>query len=112
MQSMQRQRTLYLKYGTCTPDSEFRTIYIKGVPVRKSIREIVGYKEIRVKEIEAQREKLKQIEETRKYNLQLKADKERQREECRKYNLALKAEKGEESIEGLITKINLKATVR
>ena len=112
MQSMQRQRATYLRYGTCTPDNEFRTIYISGVPVKKSIREIVDYKEIRVKEIEAQREKLKQIEETRKYNLQLKAEKEQQREECRQYNLEHKAQKEEESIKDIVAKINLKATVR
>ena len=80
MQSMQRQRTLYLKYGTCTPDSEFRTIYIKGVPVRKSIREIVGYKEIRVKEIEAQRE----------INLRRRATEEKRIEEVRKHNLLIR----------------------
>ena len=112
MQSVQKQRALYFKYGTCTPDDEFRTIYIRGVSIKKSIREIVDFREGRLKELEAQREKLKQIEETRKYNLNLKAEKERQIQECREYNLKQKAKNGKENIKDLIAMINLKSTVR
>ena len=73
MQSMKKQRALYFRYGTCTPDKEFRTMKIDGVPKVMCVREIVRYREKRVKELEAQR---KQIEEAREYNLKKKNKKQ------------------------------------
>ena len=99
MQLMEEQKALYKKYGTTKPDEEFRTIYIRGVPTKKSIREIVEFKE-RLKEMEAQRE------ECRRYNLKRKAEKEQQIAETRKYNLEIKAKKD------LIKAINMRSTIR
>ena len=104
MQSMKKQRALYFRYGTCIPDDEFRTMTINGVNKVMSVREIVKYKEKRVKDLESQRE---QIEETRKYNLKKKAE----IEDCRKFNLKQKAKKINISIKDMIGYINKMGTI-
>ena len=105
MQSMKKQRALYFRYGTRTPDKEFRTMNIDGVPKVMSIREIVRYRERSVKELEAQR---KQIKEARGYNLKRKEENCKQIEDCRKHN---PKQKVEISIEDMIAHINKMGTI-
>ena|SRR3990167_5585254 len=106
MQSMKKQRILYFRYGTCTPDKEFRTMNIDGVQKVMSVMEIVKYNEKKVREMEVQK---KQIGETRKFNLKKKAEKEKQIEEIRDYNLKQKAKIG---IKDMIAHINKMGTIR
>lgn len=81
---------------------------IKTIPAQ----ELVDKVKARIREIEAQIYKQKQIDKCRAYNLKKKAEKEKQILECRRFNLAQKAKKDIVKIKGLITGINLKGTVR
>ena len=99
MMSMKKQRNLYFAYGTCTPDKEFRTIVIDGVPKRMSVREVVKYRKNRKRELKGQG-----IQESKKVDLK----KQKQIQECREYNLRQKAKV---DIKDMIDYINRMSTI-
>ena len=98
LMSMKKQRNLYFKYGTCTPDKEFREMKVDGVLKVMSVREAVKYRERRNKRMESQNEK---IEECRRYNLQNKPP---------QINIPMLREEG--SIEEMIAHINKLGSIR